>query len=457
MKKTDLLVIGGSAGGILSATTARKAYGNIDITVIRNTEKVMVPCGIPYIYGTLHSTDKNVIPDAGLLDANIHLVIDQVAKIDRKAKTVTTEGNETYEYKKLIIATGSLPIIPTFIPGHDLENVVPILKNQNYLNTLLEKVEASENVVVIGGGFIGVEFAEQIRLLGKNVTLVELADACLWQAFDGNFTDEIEHSMKENGIGILTGTKVKTIIGTNKVESVELENGEIVKADLVILGLGVKPNTVLAEAAGIELNARGAIMVDQYTRTNDPDIFAVGDCAEKKCFFTGKDIPVLLASTAAMEAKIAGCNAFQLKQVRENKGTISAFSTKIFGRTYAAAGVTESKAEQEGFSIIKGEFTTMDRHPGSLPGTQKVNIKLIFAKCSGVILGAQISGGDSIGEMINILSLAIQKGVTATELNTFQVATHPLISASPIAYPINAAAMNAIASNCAHLNEGMDI
>ena len=457
MKKTDLLVIGGSAGGILSATTARKAYGNIDITVIRNTEKVMVPCGIPYIYGTLHSTDKNVIPDANLLDANIHLVIDQVTAIDRNAKTVTTESGETYEYKKMILATGSLPIIPNFIPGHDLENVIPVLKNQIYLNSVLEKVQTAENVAVIGGGFIGVEFAEQIRLLGKNVTLVELADACLWQAFDKKFTDEIESLLKENGIRLLTNTKVTKINGTEKVETIDLDNGEQIKADLVILGLGVKPNASLAKDAGIELNGKGAIIVDQYTRTSDPNIFAVGDCAEKKCFFTGKDVPVLLASTAAMEAKIAGCNAFHLRLVRANKGTISAFSTKVFGRTYAAAGITEARANQEGFNIMVGEFTTMDRHPGSLPGTQKVNIKLIFSKCSGIILGAQISGGDSIGEMINILSLAIQKGITATELNTFQVATHPLISASPIAYPINAAAMNAIAANCAHLNEGLEI
>lgn len=457
MKKTDLLVIGGSAGGILSATTARKAYGDIDITIIRETEKVMVPCGIPYIYGTLHDTNKNVIPDAGILGANINLIIDRVVKVDREAKTVTTEGGETVEYKKLVLATGSLPIIPTFIPGYDLENIYGVLKNQNYLNGVLEKVNAAENVAVIGGGFIGVEFAEQMRILGKNVTLIELANACLWQAFDKSFTDEIEASLKENGIKLLTGTKVTKFIGDKAVEAVELANGEQIPADLVILGLGVKPNAELAKKAGLPINARGAIVVDQYTRTNDPDIFAVGDCSEKRCYFTGQDAPVLLASTAAMEAKIAGSNAFQLRLVRANKGTISAFSTQIFGRTYAAAGLTEARARQEGFSMMVGEFTTMDRHPGSLPGAQKTTIKLMFSKCSGVILGAQISGGEAVGEMINILSLAIQKGTTATELNTFQVATHPLLSASPIAYPINAAAMNAIASNCRHLNEGLEI
>ncbi len=457
MKKTDLLVIGGSAGGILSATTARKAYGNLDITVIRETEKVMVPCGIPYIYGTLHDTNKNVIPDAPLIDAGINLLIDKVTAIDREKKSVTTNNNGAITYKKLIMATGSLPIIPTFLPGHDLDNIFAIRKNKDYLASLLEKVQSTKNVVVIGGGFIGVEFAEQVRKLGKNVTLIELADACLWQAFDKSFTDEIEALLEKDGINVRTSSSVKKFIGSKTIEGVELTSGEVVPADLVILGLGVKPNGVLAKESGLAINEKGAIIVDQYTRTSDPNIFAVGDCAEKKCFFTGKDVPVLLASTAAMEARIAGCNAFQLRLVRANKGTISAFSTKINGRTFAAAGLTEKRAKEEGFTLMTGEFTTKDKHPGSLPDTQNVRIKLIFSKCSGVILGGQISGGDSVGEMINIISLAIQKDITASELNTFQVATHPLISASPIAYPINAASMNALSSNCRHLNEDLEV
>lgn len=457
MKKTDLLVVGGSAGGILSAITARKSYGDIDITVIRETERVLVPCGIPYIYGTLYDTNKNLIPDKILTDANIRLLIDSATRIDRESKTVTTKNNEIIQYKKMIIATGSLPIIPKFIPGHDLKNVFPVFKNEDYLNLLLKKVQNAKNVVVIGGGFIGVEFAEQIRLLGKNVTLVELADACLWQAFDKEFTDDLEGLMRDNGINVMTGNSVKKINGSNSVESVELGNGKVIPADLVILGLGVKPNCTLAKESGIEVNDKGAIIVDQYTRTNDPDIFAVGDCAEKKCFFTVKNVPILLASTAAMEAKIAGCNVFQLRLVRANKGTISTFSTKVFGKTFAAAGISEARTNEEGFITMIGKFSTMDKHPGILPGSKKILIKLIFSKCSGVILGGQISGGDSVGEMINTISMAIQKEMTAAELNTFQVATHPLLSASPIAYPINAAAMKAISANCKHLNEELEI
>ncbi|WP_053957204.1 FAD-dependent oxidoreductase [Inediibacterium massiliense] len=457
MKKTDLLVIGGSAGGILSANSARKAYGDIKITIIRNTPTVMVPCGIPYIFGTLKDTNKNMIPDGMVTNNDIDLIIDEVIKIDRENQVVQTQNDEYIQYKKLIIATGSTPVIPTFIPGHDLENVYTILKNQSYLKNILEKTQNAQDIVIVGGGFIGVEFAEQMRNLDKNITLIEVADACLWQAFDKSFTDEIEGVLKENGITIKTNTKVEKILGNGKVEEVQLDSGEKIKTDLVILSMGVKPNTKLAKDAGIQLNEKGAILVDQYTKTSDPNIFAVGDCADKKCFFTGKDIPVLLASTAATEAKIAGYNAFELRLIRQNKGTISAFSTQIFGRTYAAAGMTESKAKEEGFSLVVGNFSTFDKHPGSLPNTQKINIKLIFSKSSGIILGAQISGGDSVGEMINIISLAIQKELTMSELTTFQVATHPLISASPIAYPINAASMDAFSKNCKYLNEDFQI
>ena len=458
MKKVDLLVIGGSAGGLLSATMVRKAYGeDLEITLIRETERVMVPCGIPYIYGTLRDLGKNVIPDALLTGANINLLIDRAVAIDREQKTVTTKGNEVIGYKKLIIATGSLPLIPTFIPGHDLDNIYPVMKNEEHLGKILRGLEQARDVAVIGGGFIGVEFAEQISRLEKNVTIVEAADSCLWQAFDKSYSDDIESRLRDKGITIMTGTRVKRIKGEQAVEALELEDGSSIPADMVILGLGVKPNSALARDCGLQVSDRGAVVVDQYMRTSDPDIFAVGDCAEKRCFFTGKNVPLLLASTAATEAKIAGSNAFHLRLIRANKGTISTFSAKIAGKTYAAAGLTETQARREGFCIMVGEFKTMDRHPATLPGAQEIYIKLIFSRCSGIILGAQISGGDSVGEMINILSLAIQKDTTATELNTFQAATHPLVSPSPIAYPINAAAMNALATNCKHLNEDLVI
>lgn len=149
------------------------------------------------------------------------------------------------------------------------------------------------------------------------------------------------------------------IEGKEAVESIELENGEIIKADGVILGIGVTPNSFLAKEAGIKINDQGAIAVDEYMRTSEKDIFAVGDCAEKRCFFTNKNIPILLASTAAMEAKIAASNLYGLRYVRENKGTVSAFSTKIFNKSFASAGITKRRADEEGFDIVIGKAITI--------------------------------------------------------------------------------------------------
>lgn len=444
MIKTDLLVIGGSAGGLLTATTAKKVYGNKKVVLVRKSKTVMVPCGIPYIFGTLKDASKNRIPDAMLINAGVELLIDEVIKIDKEHKITTLSNKEEIAYDKLVIATGSFPIVPKFIKGYNLNNVFTALKDEEYINDFLKKLENMQDIVVIGGGFIGVEFAEQLKIDGKNVTIVEIAEKCLWQAFDDKTCGIAEEEMKENGIHLKTGIKVKNILGNEKVEEVELENGEKIKADAVILGMGVVPNSNIAKEAGIKVNEKGAIIVDEYMRTSEKDIFAVGDCAEKRCFFTNKSVPILLASTAAMEAKVAASNLYGLRYVRENKGTISAFSTKVFNKSLAAAGLTERRAKEEGFEVTVGKFTTMDKHPGSLPGTSKIDLALIFVKTSGVIIGAQISGGESVGEMINILSLAIQNSLTANELNTFQVATHPLLTASPIAYPINAAALDAL-------------
>lgn len=444
MKETDVLVIGGSAGGILTATTSKKVFKDKKVILVRKTESVMVPCGIPYIYGTLLDTTKNRIPDTIITGVGVELLVEEATSIDADQKSVTLAGGEVIRYDKLVLATGSSPIVPKFIPGHDLTNVFPIVKDEVFLASLLEALKNMKNITVIGGGFIGVEFAEQLQKNGKQVTLVEVAEKCLWQALDDENCTMVESAMIANGIQIRTGIKVDKIIGNDRVEAVALSDGTTLPTEAVILGMGVVPNSQLAANAGVLTDARGAIVVDEYMRTNKKDIFAVGDCAEKRCFFTNKSIPVLLASTAAMEAKVAAANLFGLKYVRENKGTISAFSTKIYDKTFGSAGITERRALEEGFETVIGKFSTMDKHPGSLPGSTKIEMKLIFIRTSGVLIGAQISGGDSVGEMINILSLAIQKGMTANELNTFQTATHPLVTASPIAYPINAAALDAL-------------
>jgi NADPH-dependent 2,4-dienoyl-CoA reductase/sulfur reductase-like enzyme len=445
MIETDILVIGGSAGGILTATTAKKIYPDKKVVTVRKNKTVMVPCGIPYIFGTLYDTAKNRIPDEVVKNAGVELIIDEVISVDKDKKIAVLKSGEEIKWDKLILATGSIPVIPKWLPGHDLENVFPIIKDEEYLANMLNKLK---EVVIIGGGFIGVEFAEQLTIAGQQVTLVEIANKILWLAFDDEFAAIAEQDLESHGVTLKLGTKVKAILGNGKVEEVEFESGERVKAEAVILSMGATPNTELAKQLGLDLTRKGAIVVDEYMRTSAPDIFAVGDCALKRDVFTNRHVSILLASTAAMEAKVAAANLYGIKFIRENKGTVSAFSTKIFNKTYGVAGIIERFAKEDNFDYVVGRATTMDRHPGSLPGASKVEVKLIFSRTSGMLIGAEVVGGDSVGEMINILSLAIQKGMTANELDTFQVATHPMVTSSPIAYPINAAALDGLVKIC---------
>ena len=269
-------------------------------------------------------------------------------------------------------------------------------------------------------------------------------NACLGVTRASNTYCVTKKKLEESGVKLLTGTKVMEFLGDETVQSVRLDNGEELKVDSVILGIGATPNTKMAFDAGLDSGRGQGIWVDEYMRTSDPDILAVGDCAEKKDFYTRRNASVMLASTATAEARIAGANIYQLKVVRENKGTIAIYSTYINGLVLGSAGLTESSAKKEGFEIVIGQAEGQDKHPGSLPGAQKVKIKLIFSRQSGIIMGGQICGGISAGEIINIIGMAIQQRVAITELETLQMATHPYLTAAPTKYPVVLAAQDAL-------------
>lgn len=222
-----------------------------------------------------------------------------------------------------------------------------------------------------------------------------------------------------------------------------LSSGDILSVDGVILGIGAKPNIKLAIEADLDIGKCNGVLVDEYMRTSDPDIFAVGDCSCKRDFFTRKATSVMLASTATAEARIAGANLYKIRVVRENKGTIAIYSTYINGLVLSSAGLTETSAKKEGFEIIVGRAEGFDKHPATLPGSNKSKIKLVFSKQSGIILGGQISCGMSCAQLINLIGVAIQKGMSATELETLQMATHPYLTSSPTRYSVVLAAQDA--------------
>lgn len=441
MEKADVIVVGGSAAGLTAGITARRHYPDKEILLVREEKQVLIPCGIPYIFGTVGSPQKNLIGDAVLEQNNIELLIATATDIDREGKVLhTTEGDVGYE--RLILATGSRPAMPP-IPGFDLDGVYAAVKDIEYLSGLQQRLETARDVVVIGGGFIGIEFADEINKVGdKNVTIVEILPHCLALAYDEEFCVEMEKVLESRGVSICTSSRVEKIAGDGKVERVVLSNGDEIETDVVILGIGAVANVDLAQKAGLRIGLTGSIAVDRTMQTSDENIYACGDCAEKISFFGGKPSPLKLASIATLEARIAGANLFGIR--RENVGTVGVWATAVGNHALATAGLTESMAKERGYDAVAVTIAGPDRHPGTMPGAVSTRVKLVFERNSGVILGGQVLGGPGTGEVINAISACVQNRMTAEDIAMFQTGTHPALTASPIAYHMIDAAEMAI-------------
>ncbi|MCD6566804.1 MAG: FAD-dependent oxidoreductase [Bacteroidales bacterium] len=440
MQKTDVLIIGGSAAGIVAATTGKSFYPNKEFLLLRMEKEVLVPCGIPYIFGSLGNSEKNLVSDAIFTKLGIKLKIDKAVSIDQEKKICKTTDGTEIEFEKLILATGSTPTVPKWLKGTNLKNVFTIPKYKNYLDSLLTQIKKCNRVVIIGGGFIGVEIADELNKAVENVTLVEIMAHILQLAFDDELAVRAEEILKERGVQVITNNGVKEIQGKGKVSRVLLNNGDIIEADIVILSTGYQPNSALAEKSGIEINELGFIKVNEYMRTANKDIFAIGDCAEKRSFITSCIKGLMLASTACSEARIVGMNLFGLSTLRSFKGTISIFSTSIGGIGFGVAGVTETLANQRGFNVVTGTFEGIDKHPGTMEGTKKQLVKLIVTHEDGIIIGGEVIGASSTGELTNLIGLVIENQMTINALLTSQIGTHPLLTGPPTAYPVIKAA-----------------
>ncbi len=410
--------------------------------MVRKEEKVLIPCGIPYIYGSVGSPEKDLIPDSSLESNNIDLLIGEAEKIEKEKKVLKVAGSEDVKYDKLIIATGSEPIRPP-IEGIDKENAFVVKKDINYLSSLLEKINNSKNMVIIGGGFIGMEFADECRKNRDiNISIVEMLPHCLMLTFDESLCSYAEELIEKEGVKVITGERVESIVGDEKVQGVKLASGQTIEADIVLIGIGAKPNSKVVEGSGIEINQKGAIKVNRYMQTSEKDIFSCGDCCDKFSFFNKESSNLMLASIATTEARIAGANLYKVNRV--NEGVIGAFSTIITGIAFSRAGISEVEAGKKGYDIVIGTAEAPNCHPGCMPDSNNLKVSLIFEKGSGILLGGELIGAKSGGELINLISGCIHERMTASSIATFQMGTHPALTASPIAYQISNAAEMAI-------------
>jgi len=438
--ESNVVIVGGGPAGIITALTVKNVYPEKSVLLIKDIGDSVIPCAIPYMINTMPHPEQNAVSDQPLEQAGIKVMVAKVISLDTNARNVTMESGEVISYERLVLATGTNAVLPP-IPGVEKEGVFTIKKSMSAMIALREKVHEAKKVVIVGGGFIGAEFADELsKIEGLKVHLVEVMPKMLYTAFDDELCDKVEEVLVEEGVKIHTNTRVASINGNHQVDSVSLEGGETLPADFVLVSIGAKPAIEMAQEAGLRITDRGSIWVDDYMQTNVEGVFAVGDCALKRDFFTRREVPVWLASTATSEARNAGANLYGIRVLNQVQGTISAFSTRIGEVSFASAGMICRVGEREGFRAMSSSVVSYDRHPITLPDACECMVKLCFSPRSGIIMGGQVYGCAAVGELINVIALAIQKKVTVREVDMMQIATHPLLTAAPTVHPfINAA------------------
>ncbi len=393
-------------------------------------------CGLPYYVGGIISEAQELIvrtPDEFKHENGIDVrtrcqatAIDPSAR-EVRARDLDTGIEQTYGYDKLILATGALPVLPA-IDGIHLKRVATVrgLTDAKKIRVLVDSGKL-RHAVVVGGGFIGLEMAENLAHRGLQVSVVEMRDAIL-PGFDPEIAALAKKALEEHGVGIYTGETVQRVLGNASGEATGVVTTErTLDADLVILSAGIKPNTAIAAAAGVETDARGMILVDEYLRTNLPDIFAVGDCASVRHQMTDLDVYSPMGSTANKTGRLVVANLIEPRETFA--GVLGTTIVRLFDVSAARTGLSEEEARAAGHDVETVLVPTPDR-AHYYPGNKPIITKLIADRATHRILGAQVFGEGVVDKPIDTLAMGIALGMTAEQLSGMDLAyTPPFASA----------------------------
>jgi NADPH-dependent 2,4-dienoyl-CoA reductase/sulfur reductase-like enzyme/rhodanese-related sulfurtransferase len=435
MHSRKIIIIGGVAAGMKTACRLRRLDANADITVIDRSANISYgACPLPYyiegLYDDLMEVRKT--PAGALRDetffANVKgftaLTGTEATAIDRQAKTVSIRSladdtTEVLNYDILVMATGNTPILPP-VPGHDLNGVLP-LKTMEQAEQLNQLADQAKNAVVVGGGLIGLEVAEALTKRGIQVTLLEMKDQVMATALDFSSAALVHRELRKNGVNLRLSEPLRRIEGTTSVEKVVTDQGEY-PADMVVMAIGVRPVVSLAADAGIALGATGAIAVNDQMLTNDPAIYAVGDCVESIDLMSHKPVYVPLGSTANKHGRVAA-NAMCGHPDRF-PGILGSLVVKVFDLNVARTGLSAEDARLNGYDSVSLTATSPDiAH--LYPGNKPIIIKLIADRSSRKLLGAQIVGPGVVDKRIDIVVSALTMGATVDQLAQFDLCYAP--------------------------------
>lgn len=425
-----VIIIGGVAGGASSAARLRRLDEKAEIIILERGEFIsFANCGLPYYIGGKITEQKALTlqtPESFHARFNIDArVRSEVIQIDPDSKTVTVkdlDSGRTYleNYDKLILSTGAEPIRPP-IDGMDsnlvfsLRNIPDAVRIKKYIDE-----QQPKSAIVVGGGYIGVEMAENLSLAGLQVTIVELADHLI-APLDFDMATDVHKYLNKKGIKLILNNGVNSISEDNSSLRVILQNGEVT-GNMLIMAVGVCPDTTLAKACGIKLNKRGSIIVNDHMQTHVQDIYAVGDAVEIQDFITKKPVFIPLAGPANKQGRIAADNICGTQS--RYTGTQGSAVLKIFDMTVATTGLNEKAATDAGISYDKTYIYSVS-HADYYPGANKMWLKVLWNRDTHKLIGAQIVGFDGVDKRMDVLAAAIRFGAKVTDLTTLELCYAP--------------------------------
>lgn len=428
-----VLIIGGVAAGTKVAAKLKREDRSREVTILTNSKDISYAgCGLPYYVGEVIKDKSALIVNtpesfSRLTGAEVLTEMEATA-VDREAKTVKArslqDGQEKeFSYDKLVIATGASPIHPN-LPGMDLKNIFYMRTPEDAfaLRDAIKEIPA-KRAVVVGGGFIGLEVAENLAAEGIRVSVIDMAQHTL-PGFDPEIAEYVENRLADEGIMVFPETKLEGVEGAGKVEKV-LTSRRAMKADLAVMSIGIRPNTAFLEGSGIELNPNRTVAVNQQMQTNDPDIYAVGDCAGVTNRITGKTVWSPMGSSANIEGRRTAKN--MAGENRPYPGVLGTGVCKLPGMNMGRTGLSETQAREAGFHPISA-VCVVDDKAHYYPGADSFVIKMTADAETGKFLGIQVVGPGAVDKIVDIAVTALTLKADLSQLEDMDLAYAPPFS-----------------------------